>query len=254
MTSLARAKSTVALLLGAATSVVANPVIDASVASIFDTHDTATADMRSVATAPAVWTATAPPTNDLAGRDWSDESASVRKYCTQVQYLVGQDPVEQCFTVTHPLVYTTRTVTHYPALPTASEGRCGPTFNVTELTDERSPWAADCIELAHRISGEGQWKVSSFILATWHQLVEWGTCAFGMRAPAIDSLVMVGNQDIIDILVDAVRDFTRDGRVAAEGRMFCTTRTGPQVVWYNEWTIYHHESSFHEIAKGDEVV
>lgn len=217
----------------------ANTMIEPNVASTLSSHDIVTASALSMPTAAAVWVGAMPPSDGLAVRGWSDDSASVVVYCTtQVDY-TGHLPLDHCLTVTHPLTFSTRTITHYPSLPTASEGRCSDTFDVRELTDEHSPLAADCIELAHRISGEGEWKVSSFLTGSWHQLVEWGTCAFGCRPPYIDSMVMIGNQDIIDILVDAVRDFERGGRVAAEGKMYCTTKTGPQKVWYNDWTIYH---------------
>jgi hypothetical protein len=238
MGSFTKVKATMAILIAAMVpSVVAIPRIEPMASTTVGTHDNATMLTSSMTTAPAVWTQAIAPTNNLAAQALEDGLVSVKGYCTTEEH-PGSQVVDYCVTVTHPLTFVTRTITHYPALPTAGEGRCGRAWYVTGLTDKYSPLAADCIELAHRISGEGEWKFSSLGIHLWHQLVEWGTCAFGCRISAIEALGLIGNQDIIDIIVDSVRDFTLDGKVAAKMRMDCRNTAGFTDVW-TDCAIYH---------------
>jgi hypothetical protein len=125
-------------------------------------------------------------------------------------------------------------------LPTASEGRCDKNFEFSGLTLKgSSPLILDCIELAYRISGPGEWHVMG-TGGFFHKVVACRTCAFGMNSwgegPPV---VLVGNQDIIDLIRDSIMAFAAFGRVEAKGRLLCTS----QVARINrdvdmEWQIY----------------
>ncbi|KAF9054908.1 Ecp2 effector protein, partial [Panaeolus papilionaceus] len=100
-----------------------------------------------------------------------------------------------------------------------------------------SPRVDDCLQIARNIAGGGTWTVA---LIGHHQLVEFGTCAFGVQAPFElgVSNIRVGNQDIIDVINDSVRRFQWNGLVGARGEMQCQTDPGTR--WLKtEWGIYH---------------
>jgi hypothetical protein len=236
MSSFARAKPAVALLLAATlTSAVAIPMIESNPATTFAVVDTTSTGTSAMTTAPAVWLQTESTTNVLTARQ-EDDSVSIKTYCTSEEPRRGHYE-NHCEVLTHPVGTRTRTITEYPALPTASEGRCGFAHEFDDLTGPDSPLAEDCIELAHRIRGAGEWTVEGFLLQD-HQLVEWKTCAFGIMSIQATMLFLVGNQDIIDLLRDSVRDFTLDGRVGAMGKMWCRNNPGWSV--QVKWGIYRN--------------
>ncbi|KAH8905803.1 hypothetical protein BR93DRAFT_928375 [Coniochaeta sp. PMI_546] len=194
----------------------------------------ATTGTPTMTTTPAVWLEAESATNGLGARDDNDERFSVVTYCTSGEARQGH-PAHKCAVLTHPIGSITRTVTEYPDLPTDKEGRCDLAHEVIDATGPDSPLAADCMHLAHRIRGAGEWTVEAYVLAE-HQLVEWRSCAFAIKPIQFALVVLIGNQDIIDLLRDSVRDFTIDGKVAAHGKMWCMNNPGAAV--QVRWGIY----------------
>lgn len=96
-----------------------------------------------------------------------------------------------------------------------------------------SPLISDCLQIATNIAEGGQWSVTS---GAQHQLVQFGTCAFGVQGCCGDAFFYVGNQDIIDIIHDSIARFGSNGIVGAKGQMKCTGAAIPPTV---SWGLYH---------------
>ncbi|RHZ49226.1 uncharacterized protein CDV56_106401 [Aspergillus thermomutatus] len=97
-----------------------------------------------------------------------------------------------------------------------------------------SPLVSDCQKIASNIASGGTWTVMS---GTQHQLVQYGTCAFGVtfHYPVAQS-VKIGNQDIIDLINTSISKFQWFDKVGAKGQMPCqTVSEGDEIV---EWGIY----------------
>ncbi|KAF9054911.1 putative necrosis-inducing factor-domain-containing protein [Panaeolus papilionaceus] len=119
----------------------------------------------------------------------------------------------------------------------ASINNCGDSTFVNQSSGG-SPRVEDCLRIARNIAGGGTWSVA---LIGHHQLVEYGTCAFGVKAPFElgVSNIRIGNQDIIDVINDSVRRFQWNGRVGAKGEMKC--QSDPGGIWHKtDWGIYHN--------------
>jgi hypothetical protein len=97
-----------------------------------------------------------------------------------------------------------------------------------------SPTVNDCLQIATNIAGGGTWEVSGFP-PDWHQLVQYGTCAFGVQRNSGGLYFHVGNQDIIDLIHTSVDKFSWFGLVGAKGVMPCEGDGQPTV----SWCIYH---------------
>jgi hypothetical protein len=97
-----------------------------------------------------------------------------------------------------------------------------------------SPLTTDCLRIATNIAG-GTWKVET-VTCRYHQLVQFGTCAFCVTVCANTAFVNIGNQDIMDLIHESVPRFEWNGSVSATGRMQC--QSGRQWVW-TDWNIYH---------------
>ena len=142
------------------------------------------------------------------------------------------------------------TITVLPVtIPTTSFAKRGnpfpPISNCAESTFEDttsagSPLISDCLVMASNIVRTSAvdrpvWMVESFIKQQ-HQLVQFGTCAFGVQGGKKGDLTFrVGNQDIIDIVHDAIKKFGRDSRVGAKGEMTCNAAVFPPRI---SWGIY----------------
>jgi len=121
----------------------------------------------------------------------------------------------------------------------AQDHRC---WNVLfgDQTADWSPEIDDCLVIAKNIASGGMWNVEAFVCKS-HQLVQYGTCAFGVRAECRrgsnhDWFFHVGNQDIIDIINQSVDLFGSNGRVGATGSMSCQAVAMPPRV---DWGLYH---------------
>lgn len=60
-----------------------------------------------------------------------------------------------------------------------------------------SPLVADCQVITRNIAGGGTWHPGAG--GYWVQLVQYGTCAFGVQGESEAAVANVGNQDIIDV-------------------------------------------------------
>ncbi|EFE44221.1 class V chitinase, putative [Trichophyton verrucosum HKI 0517] len=105
------------------------------------------------------------------------------------------------------------------------------------LTNGGSPLVSDCMTIIKNIEGtDGQWT-TPVVGKSQRRLVDFGTCKFGVEATKVDGNIAfyVGAQDIVDIITDAIKQFAKDGRVAAKGDMSCRGNVHGQNV---KWGIY----------------
>ncbi len=124
----------------------------------------------------------------------------------------------------------------HPGVSSASDkiNECGEsTFE--NWNSEASPKIEDCRHVVANIAGGGRWEVEAFV-GQQHQLLQWGTCAFGVRGGSGDTFFYIGNEDIIDIFHTAIEMFGFNGIIGAKGRMRCKAAALPPLV---EWGIYH---------------
>ncbi|KAK4184793.1 putative necrosis-inducing factor-domain-containing protein, partial [Podospora australis] len=103
-----------------------------------------------------------------------------------------------------------------------------------------SPLVADCWQIYNNIEGDGTWTVA---INFHRELVNYGTCAFGVRSIRTNHITTVfyyvGNDDIrltIDSAIEqmAKTDAAGSNRVGGEGRFEC--QPGTQLI---NWGIYH---------------
>lgn len=96
---------------------------------------------------------------------------------------------------------------------------------------------SDCMTIIKNIEGtNGEWT-TPVAGKNQRQLVDFGTCKFGVEATKVDGNIAfyVGAQDIVDIITDVIKQFAKDGRVAAKGDMSCRGNVHGQNV---KWGIY----------------
>ncbi|KAG2017090.1 hypothetical protein GB937_005687 [Aspergillus fischeri] len=81
------------------------------------------------------------------------------------------------------------------------------------------------------------WEVENAI-GSQHQLVQYGTCAFGVQGKGKNGNVdfHIGAQDIVDIISDSVRQFGGSGKVGSKGEMSCKGTVKGQTA---EGALYH---------------
>ncbi|KAK9848647.1 hypothetical protein MYU51_015677 [Penicillium brevicompactum] len=106
-----------------------------------------------------------------------------------------------------------------------------------DQSSNASPLVADCLKIASNISGGGSWTILS---GSQHQLVQYGTCAFGVtyNRPINPAIMHLGNQDIIDLIKDSIKKFEWYGKVGSKGMMKCKVNNGDhQIV---RWGLYHN--------------
>lgn len=120
--------------------------------------------------------------------------------------------------------------------PTESNNECG-VSSFVDQTSGTSPKVEDCLHIAENIKDGGTWQIEN-IIAVQHQLVEWGTCAFGVQGDRGNGgYFFVGNQYIIDIIHVSIEKFGRNGVVGSKGDMFCNS--GAPLRPLIEWGLYH---------------
>lgn len=107
--------------------------------------------------------------------------------------------------------------------------------NFINRSSAASPTVADCEQIIRNIDGGGSWSVG---VGFQRQLVQYGTCAFGVKGDAgNEATFKVGNSDIIDLIRDSIAKFAWNGLVGAEGTMDCQGQSLFDVTVY--WGIYH---------------
>ncbi|KAK2875574.1 hypothetical protein FQN49_001598 [Arthroderma sp. PD_2] len=113
------------------------------------------------------------------------------------------------------------TLDHYPCSPLARGNCAGSTF--IDQTNAGSPLVSDCMVIIKNHEGtNGEWT-NPVVGKPHHQTSEFGTCRFGVEATKVNGNVAfyLGAQDTIDIITDSIKQFAKDGRVAAKGDMSC---------------------------------
>ncbi|KAJ4005880.1 hypothetical protein NW752_001123 [Fusarium irregulare] len=102
-----------------------------------------------------------------------------------------------------------------------------------------SPKVSDCQQIARNIAGGGKWTVGAG--GEHHQLVQYGTCAFGAQGAGSNmNSAFIGNTDIIDLINDSIKRFEWNGLVGASGVMGCRSMTGIVGGVNMRWGIYHN--------------
>ncbi|KAJ9158445.1 hypothetical protein NKR19_g3316 [Coniochaeta hoffmannii] len=117
-----------------------------------------------------------------------------------------------------------------------------------DTTSGTAPLVSDCMIMADNIAvvnlengsdgGKQTWGVENFFKQQ-HQLIQFGTCAFGVQGGKVgDAHFWIGNQDIIDLMHTSVARFGASGRVGAKGQMMCKPMGAFPVLV--TWGIYHN--------------
>lgn len=114
---------------------------------------------------------------------------------------------------------------------THSTNECGHSTMDMEETDA-SPLISDCQQLAHNIRGDGRWKVNLY--DGWKRIASYGTCAFTAVSPWGELGGWIGNEDVRDLIFDAIGRSKRSDRVGARGEMPCCCAQATL-----EWAIAH---------------
>lgn len=150
--------------------------------------------------------------------------------------------ISQLSTNAQPLVNSTNPwikVTNATDSSNDRNNQCDPSgvWDTFEGTTDpsKSPLISDCLMINHNIKKGGRWEVEAVVHSS-HQLVQYGTCAFRVKAvkPYHDSFFYVGNADIMDLITDSVARFGRDEVVGATGRMHCRAAAWGSIV---QWEI-----------------
>lgn len=132
---------------------------------------------------------------------------------------------------------TTSGEANYPCAVPPSPNDCG-TSTFTDAISDASPLVTDCQQIVANIAGtDGSWEVEAAV-GKQHQLVQSGTCAFGVTGTIGmgDVAFHVGAQDIVDLINSSVQTFAWNGLVGASGSMSCQGDAGKDNV---KWGIYH---------------
>lgn len=105
-------------------------------------------------------------------------------------------------------------------------------------TTGASPEIDDCKVMMDNISGGGDWQVQPELLH--HQIVQYGTCAFGLASNDIKfRKIKIGNGDIINMVTNSIRNYGKDGKVGASGTIRCSVMGGTDSVDMR-WNILHN--------------
>ncbi|KAF2664834.1 glycoside hydrolase family 18 protein [Microthyrium microscopicum] len=132
---------------------------------------------------------------------------------------------------------STQTQANWPCVVAASPNLCG-TSTFVGATSDASPLTTDCQQIVTNIVGtQGVWEVEAAVHEQ-HQIVQAGTCAFGVQGSTGEGSVdfSVGAQDIVDLINSSVQQFASNGKVGAGGNMACNGNNGQVSV---AWGLYH---------------
>jgi GH18 family chitinase len=128
---------------------------------------------------------------------------------------------------------------NYPCDPPLGRNECGNSTFENRGSDI-SPKVEDCLEIIRIIERDPSTSWSVEVVKGQRQIAEAGSCRFGVEATWVgdNADFMVGGQDVIDIINDAVRMFGSTGRVGARGYMDCKA-TSLHKPWQGVlWGIY----------------
>lgn len=126
---------------------------------------------------------------------------------------------------------------NYPCIIQEGTDRCSDSTFV-DRTTEASPTVEDCIKLMKEYRGEyHNWEIEN-VIGEQHQLIQNGTCKFGIEsldAGNGNAGYYIGSQDIVDIINDSIDKFGDSGKVGSKGRMTCDGMVKGQRV---QWGLY----------------
>lgn len=114
---------------------------------------------------------------------------------------------------------------NYPCNVPTGISDCGDSTFVDQTSDA-SPDVADCEQIIENIIGfdgknKGEWEVEN-VLHQQHQLVEFGSCRFGVQGNGGSNPgYHIGAEDIISIIRQSISEFGGSGKVGAKGDMVC---------------------------------
>ncbi|RHZ56572.1 uncharacterized protein CDV56_100433 [Aspergillus thermomutatus] len=125
----------------------------------------------------------------------------------------------------------------YPCDIPPGKDECGDS-SFENQTSDGSPSVEDCQQIIKNIEGDaGTDWTTQVVGKNQREIASHGSCAFGVEATKVDGNVnfVVGGQDVIDIINEAIRRFGGGGRVGAKGNMDCNGNVKSQPVL---WGIY----------------
>lgn len=129
--------------------------------------------------------------------------------------------------------YSDRTLDNWPCYVPPPKNDCE-SSSFIDQTSDASPDVDDCMHIVDNIVGtDGEWTIQTIGKAQ-HQLVQYGSCKFGIQATDLHGNVnfKIAAQDIVDIINDSVNQFGGSGKVGAKGYMDCSGNINSQdVLW-----------------------
>jgi hypothetical protein len=126
---------------------------------------------------------------------------------------------------------------NYPCDLPPGKDTCGDSTFVDQTSDA-SPSVDDCLTIIKNIEGDASTDYTTEVVGKNQRKIAWyGSCAFGVEASKVNGNVnfVVGGQDVIDIINDAIKQFAKDGKIGAKGNMDCNGNVKTQSVL---WGIY----------------
>lgn len=126
---------------------------------------------------------------------------------------------------------------YYPCDIPPGKDTCGDSTFENDISGA-SPLVEDCLQIIKNIEGDTGDDYTTNIVEQ-RELLHFGTCAFGVEATKVNGNAnfVVGGQDVIDIINEAVKRFgDSGGKVGAKGNMDCNGNVKQQPVL---WGIYH---------------
>lgn len=127
---------------------------------------------------------------------------------------------------------------NYPCDIPPGRDYCEISSFIGETTDA-SPSVSDCLTIIKNIEGDGETQYTTQVVGHPHrEIASHGSCAFGVEATKTDGNVnfLVGGQDVIDIINDAIDQFAWNGKIGAKGNVNCNGNVKSQPI---KWGIYH---------------
>lgn len=124
----------------------------------------------------------------------------------------------------------------YPCVENNGRDWCRSSTFEKDDADKR-PAVGDCLQIVKNIdNSKGDHTVG---IGSEKNIQDFGECAFYTKGYAEGNVVYrIGNQDIIDIIRDCVKQFEEDGRVACKGHTTCNGANTPgykNVYWRIGW-------------------
>jgi hypothetical protein len=101
-------------------------------------------------------------------------------------------------------------------------------------TSDGSPFVSDCNVLVSNIFGPGEWRTDQ---PGFRTIASYGTCNFGVQQhTSAITIFHVGNQDVQEIINNAIKMYQWNGRVGASGYFQCQDDFGLHNDAY--WALY----------------